>query len=187
MKKLTALLLILCLLAPGIPALAEEAESASREDAARVAVNLQAIKVMLDDNDLEFTYQKESDSFMVPYELDCPMQYATIWLTSYEDGVWVQADYDAEIPEDKWEEMQRFCALCTESMRLGCFYLDREHKSLGYQFFIYTDVVAPTQHALVYATSMALVMLEYRGAGAAALLNGDATVEQALEMISDLE
>ena len=60
MKKLTAAILILCLFLSCVPAWAEEDTG---EDAARVAVNLQAIKVMLDDNDLEFTYQRENDTF----------------------------------------------------------------------------------------------------------------------------
>ena len=185
MKKLTALWMALCLLLTALPAWAEalpEEEPASEEDAARVAVNLQAIKVMLDDNELEFSYQEDTDTFALEYALEGDAGNATLWLTAYEDGVWVRADYEGKVPEDKWSEIMRFCTLCNEESRIGCFYLDREYQSVGYKQFLYTDVLPPTQKALAWNTALALTMLKYRSAGLAAILHGDAGAEEAFRM-----
>ncbi len=185
MRRMTALLLALMLLA--VPAFAQEApadaeQADTEEDAARVAVNLQAIKVMLDASELTFTYQEESDTFALRYTLECEMGKAILWITAYDDGVWLRADYEEDVPEDKWDEFLRFCSLCNEEGRLGCFYLDRENRSVGYKQFLYTDVLPPTQASLTMNTALALGMLEYRGNGTAAILFQDATAEEAIKL-----
>ena len=213
MRRIVAVLLALCLAAGTLPALAEgaggnfltmlqeklkngqtareeaaaepeEEESSSLdEDPARVAVNLQAIKVMLDENDLKFTYQEDQDSFLLKYTLESDMNTADVWLTAYEDGVWVRIDYEEEIPEDKWEQLMILCSLFNEDMRLGCFYVDRDNASLGYRFFLYTDVLPPTQHALAFALVLGISMLEYRGEAVAAVLHGNMSAWDAYEAI----
>lgn len=178
MRKLIAWILLACLLFGAVPALAE----ATDEDVARVAVNLQAIKVMLDDYELKFTYSEESDTFLLGYSIESAIDGCYLYLTAYDDGVFVQADYDYEVPQEKWEETLRFCALCSEPTRMGCFYLDRENATVGYKFFIYSDVLPPTQAALAYVLELAVNMLEYRGDALSAVLNDGATAEEALNI-----
>ena len=161
----------------------EEELSPLEEDPARVAVNLQAIKVMLDENDLKFTYQEEQDSFLLKYTLDSDMDAADVWLTAYDDGVWVRIDYEEEIPEDKWEQLMILCSLFNAEMRLGSFYVDRDNASMGYRFFLYTDVLPPTQHALAFALVLGISMLEYRGEAVAAVLNGNMSAWDAYAML----
>ncbi|MCR4885903.1 MAG: YbjN domain-containing protein [Clostridiales bacterium] len=156
---------------PGAEDPEEEDPTSLEEDPARVAVNLQAIKVMLDENELKFTYQEEQDSFLLKYSLESAMDAADVWLTAYDDGVWVRIDYEEEIPEDKWDQLMILCSLFNEDMRLGCFYVDRENASMGYRFFLYTDVLPPTQHALAFALVLGISMLEYRGDAVAAVLH----------------
>lgn len=204
MRKVIAIILVLCLTAGALPVLAEGAghlggdilkileekmrrdlsaqkegqkeaqeETGTGEDQARVAVNLQAIKVMLDAEDLKFTYQEEQDSFLLRYTLNSDMSAAVVWLTAYDDGVWVRMDYEEEIPKDRWEQLMILCSLLNEDMRLGCFYVDRDNESLGYRFFLYTDVLPSTQQALKFALTLGVSMMTYRGNAVAAVLRGD--------------
>ena len=160
-----------------------ETDDSLEEDAARVAVNLQAIKVMLDKYDLKFTYQEDQDTFLLLYTLESDIDTAAVWLTAFDDGVWVRIDYDEDIPDDKLEQILILCSLFNEEMRLGCFYVDRENKSLGYRFFLYTDVLPPTQVSLAFALVLGISMMENRGEAVAAVLYEDMSAWDAFKLL----
>lgn len=161
----------------------EETDGDLEEDQALVAVNLQAIKVMLDKYELKFSYQEDQDTFLLFYTLDSDMESAAVWLTAYDDGVWVRIDYEEEIPDDKLDQILILCSLFNEEMRLGCFYVDRENKSLGYRFFLYTDVLPPTQVSLAFSLALGISMMENRGEAVAAVLYEDMNAWDAFRLL----
>ena len=178
MKRLICIGLALAMLLTAGCAYAEGEE----EDAARVAVNLQAIKAALDRNELAFTYLEESDGFCVEFNLECAIQSCTFWIIAYDDGVHIQADYDMKLTGEHLDALANYLMYCNSQMRLGAYYIDYSEMFTGWEVFLYTDVSAPTQHSLDYAVATGLAMLENRGDRVSDILLKGVTAQEAIQM-----
>ena len=173
-RMICALLTCMLLLGGAADALADR-----EEDQARLAVNLQAIKAALDRNELQYTYQEDGDSFYAEFDLDGAISSCIMWLIAYDDGVQIQMDYDMEIPPDRVDELARYLMRRYSSLRMGGFYIDYEEGFVGYQSFIYSDVLPPTQNALDFHMAMGLTMLERLSDRVKAILLDGMTAEEA--------
>ncbi len=180
MKRLLVCLIALVLLTGSLtPALTE-----MEEDRGRVAVNLQAIKVMLDANDLSIDFNEENDYFAVDFELkDKRLDSCTIYVCAYEDGVAIEAAYEQTAEKETWTEIILFLNRVTTRMRLGNFYLDEYDGAVVFRIFLFTDVLPPTQYSLEYNMGLALYLLDRYGGPLAALFYDGATAEEAWSMV----
>ena len=153
------------------------------EDRGRVAVNLQAIKVMLDANDLPIDFDSENDYFAVDFDLkDKRLDACTIYVCAYEDGVAIEAAYEQTAEKETWTQIILFLNRVTSLMRLGNFYLDEYDGAVVFRVFLFTDVLPPTQYSLEYNIGFALYMLDRYGKPLAALFYDGATAEEAWAM-----
>ena len=176
MKKWIICLMTLVLLTGMLcPALAEW-----DEDPARLAVNLQAIKAMLDANEVAASYDEDTDTFSADFNLDCKrMKDCTVWLCAYDDGVAMEAVYEQKAQKDAWKELILFMNRLNTQLRLGNFYLDESDGGLIFRVFLYNDVLPPTQYSLEYCIGMALYLMEYYGDSLEAILFDGASAEDA--------
>ena len=174
MKRWFSLALALVLALGMLPAAAP-----AEEDPARLAVNLQAVKVMLDQNEFKYSYNEDSDSFDLKFTIDGPLKSCWAWMIVYDDGVLIQADYDVTATSDVRDEMAAYFIRVSNDTRLGAFYMDYSTGDMGYELFLYSDVVAPTQDALHYGLLLAVGMVEEYSAAVAGILFNGLTAEQA--------
>ena len=158
------------------------AQAEREEDAGLVAINLQAIKAALDRNGLTYTYKEKSDSFYVLFDLDCKMKSCTAWLIAYDDGVLLQCDLDVKVEKDRENDLALYLMRCNGQTRIGGFYIDFDEHLTGYELFILSDVLPPTQDALDYGLAVGLTMLEDRGDALYDILMNGMTAEEALRL-----
>ena len=182
MKRLIICLLMAALLTGSLrPVLAE-----TEEDRGRVAVNLQAIKVMLDANELSMDYDAENDYFTVDFDLDDKrLNSCTVYICAYEDGVPLEAAYEQTAEKETWPEIVLFLNRVTARMRLGSLYLDEYDGAVVFRVFLFTDVLPPTQYSLEYSMGLALYLLDRYGGPLAALIYDGITAEDAWAMLEE--
>ena len=176
MKRWMCCLLVLMLAAGLAPCALAETE----EDDGLVAVNLQAIKAVLDRNDLTFTFREEGDSFYVGFDLENKMESCTMWLIAYDDGVLIQCDLDVRLEPERVNDLAIYLMRCNSMVRMGNFYIDEDEDVVGYEIFILSDVLPPTQDALKWAMALSLAMLETRGDAIYDIMMNGISAEEAL-------
>lgn len=173
-KRLLAMLVTL-LLAQTPSAPAAEIE----ENTALLAVNMQAVQAMLIHNEIKYEYHDGNDNFETFWGIDGELDECRAWLIVYDDGVAINADYEVEAGEDKRDELAKYFMRVNNRTRLGNFYIDYENGTIGYEIFLYTGVVAPTQELLWDSMICAIRMAERCGGAVAGILYHDMTAEEA--------
>ena len=176
-KRFRLVLMILALVLPAAAGCAK-----GEEDPARLAVNLQAIKAMLDQNEVVYTYHASADCFDSRFDLNGEkMKQMTAWIAAYDDGVEIQADYTVNLPPETWavEEVSVFLILVNYDLRMGGFYMNPEKGIIGYKVFLYTDSMAPTQEMLRFALALSIHETEALGDLIYEVLQGSATAAEA--------
>ena len=156
--------------------------AAQGEDAARIAVNLQAIKAMLDQNNVLYHFHESADCFDARFDLNgVKMQQITVWIAAYEHGVEIQADYTVQQKQETWaaDELSKYLILVNYDQRIGSFYMNQEKGIIGYKVFLYTDRMTPTQEMLRFALALSISEAERHGDWILDLMQGIITAKEA--------
>lgn len=147
------------------------APAAFAENQVRLAANIDAVKTVLDDNDLVYIQMGDNeDVFYLSYDLDCTLNSCDMWIIVYDDGVHFQADCEASAPENTRSAIASYMIRQNKDMRVTSLYMDDETGLLGCQYFLYSDAQIPTASAIGTCLTTVLGTLEDHGNNLAALM-----------------
>ena len=167
MKKIIAVLIVLCLNLCMIPAAFTESVEANVIDQLR-----NVVREYLDEAGYTYEYNEASQLFTLDFALDCALETVPVTIFLYDDMVAVDVDSPLEITEDVFENAAIFTTLANNEIYYAHFRIDRESGYLTCRSCQMIETVVPGLQEINTLFVMPLVYMEYYGDGIAMVSDG---------------
>lgn len=167
MKKIMAMLLVLCLTLCVIPAAFADSVEANMIDRLR-----NVVKEYLDEEGYTYEYDDSNEAFYMSFSVDCTLSTVDVTIYLYDDMVSVSVDSPLQIKEENFENAAIFTTLANNEIYYAQFRIDRDSGCLTCRSCQIVETVAPDLREIDTLLTGPLYYMENYGDGIALISAG---------------
>lgn len=167
MKKIIAMLIVLCLTLCMIPAAFAESVEANVIDQLR-----NIVREYLDEEGYTYEYDETYQTFTLDFGLNCALETVSVTIYLYDDMIAVSVDSPLQITEANFENAAIFTTLANNEIYYAQFRVDLELGYLTCRSCQMIETVVPDVQEINTLFVMPLVYMETYGDGIAQISEG---------------